>query len=237
MLWRSPSAIYHGREGRSTDTDLPEVYTLISYIRGSLTVRNDFEVILWANGIGYDIMVPAGVMQALQKRPESERRDVTLVTYHYYENNQSRILPRLIGFNNEVEREFFELFITVSNMGPKTAVRALSKSFHSVAEAIEDGNYRELSTLPGIGEKKARQIIATLQGKAGKFALIQDDDIPAAQKPQEDIEADAVEVLLQLGYKRSEAQEMTKRAMELSKPKPKSSEELIQQIYELKLMR
>ncbi|MHB1001030.1 MAG: Holliday junction branch migration protein RuvA [Armatimonadota bacterium] len=212
-------------------------HVLISYIRGSLSVRNESEVIIWANGIGYEVLVPAAVMTGLNKLTEAERNAVTLVTYHYYENNQSRMVPRLIGFSNEVEREFFELFITVANMGPKTAVRALSRSFHSVAEAIEDGNYKELATLPGIGDKKARQVIATLQGKAGKFALLQDEDIVPASKVKEDIESDAADVLLQLGYKRSEAQEMVKRAVEMSSPKPKSSEELIQTIYELRLMR
>ena len=208
---------------------------MISYVRGSIALRGDSEVIIWSGGIGYEVMAPATVMQALIKKSEDERRDVTLVTYHYYENNQSRMVPRLIGFTNEVEREFFELFITVANMGPKTAVRALTRSFHSVAEAVEAGDHKALSTLPGIGEKKARQIIATLQGKAGKFALLQDEDIAAEPIPKDDIETDAVEVLLQLGYKRVEAQSMVKRALESAKPK--SSEELIQTIYELKLMK
>jgi len=210
---------------------------LISHIRGSLIIRNESEIILWSNSIGYELLVPSAVMKALLKKTEDERKDVTLVTFHYLENNQSRIIPRLIGFGNEIERQFFELFITVSNMGPKTAVRALSKSFHSIAEAIEHGDYKELSSLPGIGEKKARQIIATLQGKAGKFALIQDEDVAAQPMPKEDIQEEAVEVLLQLGYKRSEALGMVKRAVETSTVKPKSSEELIQQIYELRLMK
>lgn len=210
---------------------------MISCIRGNVQIRNDNEVILWVGGIGYDVLVPATVMKWLNKKTEEERSDVTLVTFHYYENNQSRIIPRLIGFSNDVEREFFELFITVSNMGPKTAVKALSRSFHSIAEAIEDGDYKELATLPGIGDKKARQVIATLQGKAGKFALLQDEDVVSAPRQKEDIETDAADVLIQLGYKRVEAQEMVKRALEIASPKPKSSEELIQTIYESRLMR
>jgi Holliday junction DNA helicase RuvA len=210
---------------------------LISYIRGSLNIKSDSEVVLWSDGIGYEVMVPATVMNALLKKPQDARTDVTLVTFHYLENNQSRIVPRLVGFTNEVEREFFELFITVADLGPKTAVKALSKSFHSIAEAIEEGSWKDLTALPGIGEKKAKQIIATLQGKAGKFALIQDEEIGAEPLPREDIQTDAVEVLLQLGYKRSEAQEMVERAVEMASPEPKTSEELIQQIYELKLMK
>ncbi|MHB1456275.1 MAG: Holliday junction branch migration protein RuvA [Armatimonadota bacterium] len=210
---------------------------MISCIRGNAQIRNDNEIILWTGGIGYDVLVPATVMKWLNKKTEEERGDVALVTFHYYENNQSRIIPRLIGFSNDVEREFFELFITVANMGPKTAVKALSRSFHSIAEAIENGDYKELATLPGIGDKKARQVVATLQGKAGKFALLQDEDVTSAPRHKDDIEADAADVLIQLGYKRIEAQEMVKRAIELASPKPKSSEELIQTIYESRLMR
>ena len=208
---------------------------MISYIRGSLTVNNESQVTLWSNGIGYEVMVPATVMQALLKKTDDERGDVTLVIFHYIENNQSRMVPRLIGFTNEVEREFFELFITVADMGPKSAVRALSASFHSIAGAIESGNYKQLVTLPGIGEKKAKQIIATLQGKAGKFALIQDEEIASEPIPKEDIQTDAIEVLLQLGYRRSEAQDMVKRAMESCSAK--TSEELIQAIYEQRLLK
>ncbi|MFA6664966.1 MAG: Holliday junction branch migration protein RuvA [Armatimonadota bacterium] len=210
---------------------------MISYLRGSLAIKSDSEVIVWANGIGYQVLVPITVMKALQKKTEEERRDVTLVTFHYYENNQSRMVPRLIGFGNEIEREFFKLFITVANMGPKTAVRALSQSFHSIAEAIEEGSHKKLSTLPGIGEKKARQIVATLQGKAGKFALLQDEDVTDEPGAKEDIAAEAAEVLLQLGYKRAEAMNMIKHAMEMSSPKPKTSEEMIQRIYDMKLMK
>ena len=210
---------------------------MISCIRGNAQIKNDNEVILWTGGIGYDVLVPATVMKWLNNKTEEERGDITLVTFHYYENNQSRIIPRLIGFSNDVEREFFELFITVANMGPKTAVKALSRSFHSIAEAIENGDYKELATLPGIGDKKARQVVATLQGKAGKFALLQDEDVTSAPRHKDDIESDAADVLIQLGYKRIEAQEMVKRAIELASGKPKSSEELIQTIYESRLMR
>jgi len=208
---------------------------VISYIRGSLTINSESLVTLWSNGIGYEVMVPATVMKALLKKTDDERGDVTLVIFHYIENNQSRMVPRLIGFTNEVEREFFELFITVADMGPKSAVRALSASFHSIAGAIESGNFKQLVTLPGIGEKKAKQIIATLQGKAGKFALLQDEEIASQPLAKEDIQTDAIEVLLQLGYRRSEAQDMVKRAMESCSAK--TSEELIQAIYEQKLLK
>lgn len=210
---------------------------MISYIHGACTIKSETEVIIWAGGIGYEVMVPATVMQVLQKRTDEELKNVRLVTFHYLENNQSRIVPRLIGFNNEIEREFFEMFITVADLGPKTAVRALSKSFHSIAESIEQGNHKALTALPGIGEKKARQIVATLQGKAGKFAMLQDDDVAAQPMPKEDIQTDAIEVLLQLGYKRNEAQAMVRRAVESASTKPKTPEELIQTIYELKLMK
>lgn len=210
---------------------------MISCMRGSAQIKDDNDIILWVSGIGYEILVPASVMKWIMDKTDEELNDISLVTFHYCENYQTRIIPRLIGFSNTVEREFFELFITVANMGPKTAVKALSKSFHSIAEAIERGDFKELATLPGIGDKKARQIVATLQGKAGKFALLQDADVHIDREAEENIENEAAEVLIQLGYRRSEAQDMVHRATESASPAPKTSEELIQMIYEMRLMR
>jgi hypothetical protein len=104
-------------------------------------------------------------------------------------------------------------------------------------EPLREGKLGGHPHHPGIGEKKARQIVATLQGKAGKFALLQDEDVTDEPGAKEDIAAEAAEVLLQLGYKRAEAMNMIKHAMEMSSPKPKTSEEMIQRIYDMKLMK
>ena len=78
------------------------------------------------------------------------------------------------GFTNAIEREFFEALLTVSSIGPRSAARAFSLPMSTIAAAIDRGDYALLKTLPGIGQQKARDIVAKLQGKVTKFLLIQD---------------------------------------------------------------
>src|SRR3989338_5611718 len=117
-------------------------------------------------------MIPAAVMKGLD-RAQGEDGTVALITYHYYQMDPSKAVPVLVGFVNEIEKEFFEQFITVSGIGPKAACRALSMPFSVIADAIDKADIALLKSLPGIGEQRAREIIAKLQGRVGKFGLIQ----------------------------------------------------------------
>ena len=93
------------------------------------------------------------------------------------------------------------------------------------------GDLEFLKTLPGIGGQRAKEIIAKLQGKVGKFGLIQDKKIAQPQqKAAPEWQEEALSVLLQLQYKRPEALEMIKKALERSKD-IKTTEELLNEIY------
>ncbi len=185
---------------------------MINKIRGKVRQRKPDSVLLDVNGLCYEVLLPPMVAKALDAaHPDDE--GVELVTYHYLQIEPSRGAPVLIGFLNEVEKEFFEQFITVSGIGPKAACRALSAPFSEIADAIDRGDAAFLKTLPGIGEQRAREIIAKLQGKVGKFGLIQDRDVRCAPLVNEDIKEEALDVLLQLQYKKKEAEEMIKKAI------------------------
>ena len=141
-------------------------------------------------------------------------------------------MPVLVGFLNEVERDFFLEFIKVSGIGPRAAVKALNKAIGEIAQAIDRGDTKYLKTLPGIGEQKAKEIVAKLQGKMGKFTLMR-DRVAAVQGTStalRDIEEEALHILLQLQYKKTEAEEMIKKAFERS-AKLATSEELLNEIY------
>ena len=73
-----------------------------------------------------------------------------------------------------------------------------------------------MQSLPGIGTQRAKEIVAKLQGKVGKYGLIQDDPARTKEEPVSDIESEAVEVLVQLQYKKQEAKEMVRLAKERS---------------------
>lgn len=206
---------------------------MISYISGKIKRKTEEGLFIEVNGIVYEVLVPRAVMNVLENNLSSDGC-VELVTYHYLHVEPSRSKPILIGFLNEIEKEFFEQFITVSGVGPKAAVRALSQSISVIAEAIDTSNIAFLKTLPGIGEQRARQIVAKLQGKVGKFCLIQDRvKPPAFPAVKEDIQEEALAILLQLQYKRREAKEMVKKAIEVN-PQVNSVEELLNQVYRQK---
>ena len=202
---------------------------MISQISGKIRKKKQSSVIIDVNGISYEVLIPPAVMKGLESA-KSEDGTVSLITYHYYQMDQSKAIPVLVGFLNEIEKEFFEQFITVSGVGPKAACKALTISISAIAGAIDKADLAILKSLPGIGDQKAREIVAKLQGKVGKFGLIQDKFTPEDAAGKEDIKEEALGVLLQLQYKRNEASQMIDRAIKLN-PKVSNCEEILNEVY------
>ena len=207
---------------------------MISRIKGKVRSKTLVSVVVEINdgSVCYEVFIPKAVMKSADI---STGRDsnIDLVTYHYYQTDPSKSIPILIGFLNEIEREFFEKFITVSGVGPKAACRALVLPFSEIADAIDRADYAMLKRLPGIGEQRAKEIIAKLQGKIGKFGLIQDRHADASGKLGEDLKEEALSVLSQLQYKKKEAAEMIEKALRAN-PEIRSSEELLNEVYKEK---
>ncbi|OIO80544.1 MAG: Holliday junction DNA helicase RuvA [Candidatus Omnitrophica bacterium CG12_big_fil_rev_8_21_14_0_65_43_15] len=206
---------------------------MISHICGKVADKKDSSIVLDVNGIHYEILVPGAVMKVIEDRIAPDGT-IKLTTFYYHQLEPSRATPTLVGFLNEIEKEFFEKFITVSGIGPRAAVRALNIPFSQVAKAIDEADKAMLKSLPGIGEQRAKEIIAKLQGKVGKYALMQDTGISCAPKEKTpDFAEEALDVLLQLQYKKHEAKEMIDKALKRS-PCIKSAEELLNEVYRQK---
>ena len=162
-------------------------------------------------------------------------RQISLMIYYYIQLGPSKGFPAMVGFSNEIERDFFQQFIKVSGIGPRAAVKALNRPISEISQAIDHGDYAYLKTLPGIGLQKAKEIIAKLQGKVGKFGLIQDRQASEEKFPvATDWQEEALDVLLQLQYKKQEATQMIKKALERSN-NIKSAEELLNEIYKQRI--
>jgi Holliday junction DNA helicase RuvA len=203
---------------------------MITAIKGKISRQSELSVILDANGLSYEILTPLSVLQRIKENQDSDG-NIRLITYHYYQMTPSSGVPVLVGFLNEVERDFFLEFIKVSGIGPRAAVKALNRAIGEIAQAIDRGDTKFLKTLPGIGEQKARDIVAKLQGRMGTFILMRDRvREPEAPAGLHDIEEEAMHILLQLQYKKTEAEDMIKKAIERS-AKPATSEELLNEIY------
>ena len=204
---------------------------MIARLRGIVREMGELQLVLDVNGICYEVLVPASIVRVLPERlgPHGE---LELVTFHYQQLEVGRGIPILIGFLNEIEKEFFIRFISVSGVGPRAALKALALPMSVIAQAIDDGDLALLRSLPGIGEQRAKEIVAKLQGKVGKYALIQTKERMAvsAAMPSSAIEEEAVAVLVQLEYKKPEAKQMVLAALERN-PKVKSSEELLNEVY------
>lgn len=207
---------------------------MIVRIQGTIAEKGASWLLVENGGLTYEVLLPVTSMQRLDSTltPGST---INLVTYHYYHVEPSRSIPVLIGFLNEVEKEFFLAFITVSGIGPKAALRALSQPISLIAKAIDEGDVNFLKSLPGIGQQRAKEIVAKLQNKVGKFGLLIDTGVPAAKSAvaAADIKEEALEVLMQLGYKKQEAVLMVAKALE-NGCRAATAEELLNEVYKQK---
>jgi len=199
---------------------------MIGYLEGKLLRKGDDRILVLANQVGYEVLLPAFVMNTF--RAKSVGDPVSLYIYHQQTERQPK--PVLIGFNLEVEKEFFQYFISVEAVGALKAVKALDIPVRDIARAIESKNVQKLKQLKGIGDRTARKIIATLEGKMDKFALIpksQKEDIPIV----EDLSQQVLDVLVdQLGYKIKDAKQMITDAMKRNS-NISTPEELFEEVY------
>lgn len=204
---------------------------MISRIEGTVEQFTESALFVGVNGLCYEVQIPPAVLKSLG--PLDKGSNVSLVTYHYYQTDPSKSIPILIGFSTRIEKEFFEKFITVSGVGPKAAVRALVKPIAEIAVAIDGADLPFMKSLPGIGEQRAKEIIAKLQGKMGRFALIPTGNGLRVKVPASDAAEEAVEVLLQLQYKKEEAKGMVQKALS-RRPEMKSVEDILNEVYRQK---
>lgn len=199
---------------------------MIGYIEGKILKKEDERVLVLANQVGYEILLPAFVMEGLATQKVGD--DIAL--YIFYQQTDRQPKPILIGFNLEAEKEFFQFFISVEDIGPLKAVKALGVPVREVARAIENRDVHSLTQLKGIGTRTAHKIIATLEGKMGKFALIRKADkqeIPVV----EDFLEQVLQVLVnQLGHRTAVARRMINSALKRNSA-IRTPEALLEEVY------
>jgi len=213
---------------------------MISRIHGKLIRITDQFALIENGGVSYEVMLPSGLAERL-KDSGKVGETISLDTIYYIEAGEKRsnFYPKLVGFTDPVDREFFSLFTQVQGVGVRRALKSLIIPIKEIATAIETKDAGKLSTLPGVGGRLAEKIIAELHGKTAKFALSKVDEPLAKDRSHErtSFEDDALEILMQLQYNRLEAQKMIESALNLNK-EIDSAEELISFIFksEMKAM-
>ncbi len=169
---------------------------MIGHLRGSLFRKTPESLIISCNGVGYQVNVS---FQTFCEMPEVGD-DVSLEIYHHVKEDRSE----LYGFTTIREKEMFVQLIGVSGIGPRTGLAILSP--HPVSEveaAIEGENVTFLTKIPGIGKKTAQRVILELKGK---LRSEEEGDVPGAVPHA--MREDALGVLVNLGYKSSQAEKV-----------------------------
>lgn len=211
---------------------------MIGYLCGNILDLDEERVLLAVGGVGYEVILPTIEMRALRARlgehlHDRERLRQVTVDLFIHEHTGDRQSPTLFGFNGKLEKDFFRLLITVADIGPATAAKAMAAPVAEIAAAIERRDVQALSALPGIGKRKAEQIVATLKGKALPFCLAPIPDLqeaPALGEVPEFIR-DVEQILVeQLGYRRQEAHEMIERALR-RRPDLNEAQALLEEIW------
>jgi len=186
----------------------------------------DDRITLLVGGIGYEILIPSYIMNEVKR---DAREDTELRLYISFNQTERQPKPILVGFKSPLDKKFFELFISVEDIGPTAAIKALVKPVREIARSIEEKDIRALRQLKGIGERKAEKIVATLKGKVAMYALMQEaEKVPEVT---EDFRKEVETVLVsQLGHKHVEASKMIEEAIKRN-PRINSSEELFEEVY------
>jgi holliday junction DNA helicase RuvA len=198
---------------------------MIGYLEGKLLKKEGDRILVLANQVGYEVLLPAFVMQTFQGKSIGDAVSLNI----YYHQTEKQPKPVLIGFNLDAEKEFFLLFISVEAIGPLKAVKALNQPVRDIARAIEAKDAQVLKNLKGIGERTALKIVASLSGKMEKFALIRkEEESPSVIT---DVANQVYEVLVsQLGHKPLDAKRMINEAMKRN-DRISTPEELFDEVY------
>ena len=186
-------------------------------------------------GFCYEVHVPACDVERLERLAG---QDVTLHTIHYLEGDPARgnLLPRLVGFLSETDREFFRVFITVKGIGIRKALRALARPIGEIAAAIAAKDVRTLKDLPEIGPRMAERLATELADKVAAYVGEAVARPAGAAGPAERMSQpaqEAVAVLVQLGERRNDAVALVDRVLAVA-PEPASTEQIIQAAFRIK---
>lgn len=183
---------------------------MISRLTGTIAHIDPKYIVLDVQGVGYKVATTVDIMTKLSKADEK----VTLWTYLAVRETALD----LYGFLSLSELNFFELLITISGIGPKTALGILnSASVEALETAVQTGDTSHIVKVSGVGKKVAEKIVLELKDKVEKIT-----HTPEAKTAMRG-DADALEALKSLGYSQIEARDALK---ELPKTITKTNEKI-----------
>jgi Holliday junction DNA helicase RuvA len=144
---------------------------MIEYLRGKVLCVKEEHVVLDVGGVGYGLDVPRSTLTRLPAEGEEAELHVAMVV--------REDLLALYGFSTGAERDAFEIFRDISGVGPRTALDMLSTlSIRELLSALQTGNTSLLTSVPGIGPKKAGRLMLELKSRVPLLTPLAASDAP-----------------------------------------------------------
>jgi Holliday junction DNA helicase RuvA len=185
---------------------------MIAHLSGTLLAKHATSVIVDVGGVGYEVTIPVTTFYDLGELGEAVRLQI-------YTHVREEAL-QLFGFRTLRERELFTLLISVSGIGPKSAVAMLSgMSADEIVTAIRQSNYARITSIPGVGRKTAERLVIELRDKmAALSSPALEEQIkaggPTAAQSEDALREDTLAALLQLGFPKPAAEKAITGAMQ-----------------------
>lgn len=185
---------------------------MIAHLSGRLLSKEPNSVIVDVSGVGYEVSIPLSTFYEL----ENEGSNVQLRIYTHVKEDALQ----LFGFKTTRERDLFVNFISVSGIGPKIGIALLSgMSADELIASIKNNNLARLTLIPGVGRKTAERLIVDLREKMTALAASQVTTDAGTgletsiQSAADDVRAQALSGLLNLGYQKSAAEKAIDSAL------------------------
>ena len=192
---------------------------MITFLEGTLVEKAPTRVVLNVGGVGYEVFIP---LRSYDRLP-AENQPYRILVVDYVREEQHT----LFGFMADAERGMFLLLMSVSGIGPKLAMSALSSlAVREIIGAVAAGDVKRLGAISGIGKKMAERMIVELKDKFSDGQVLEASAGMPAELTADQRVRDAVMALIALGYKQAESQKMIMTVMPRL-PKDASVEEVV----------
>ncbi len=191
---------------------------MITFLEGVVEDKQPARIVMNVGGVGYEVLIPLSTYDRVGN-PKSTCR---ILTYHHIREDAQI----LYGFMTAGERRLFELLLTISGIGPKIALSALSgMTVREIKLAVVDNDVKRLSSISGIGRKTAERMIIELRDKLSDGEAL--EAMAGEGEGAQDVRLrDSVLALIQLGYKQVDARKMVQQVYE-SQPATASVEDIV----------
>jgi len=180
---------------------------MIASLSGTLSSKTPQEAVISVQGVGYQVFIALSTYFTLP--------DINSAVQIYVSTHIRNDTIQLFGFSTTEEKQAFSLLTTITGVGPKLALSALSTlSVPALCVAIESGDVETLGSIPGVGKKSASRMVLELKDKTNRIVFSEGQQPSTApNEPINFLQEEASSALINLGYRAPEVKKAINLAM------------------------